>query len=309
VLTATVRWVSGTSYTLTLLNQTTGRSYTTTQTSSIAQRASAEVIAEAPSDSAGVLPLATFGLVDFSDCAVDGQTLSAVGASGVDMVDSGGSVIAATSALDPTGSDFTVSDDFTAPTVTTSGLQTSATTGWKKSAVTVTLKASDGSGGSGVSAVYYTLNGGAAQRYSGAFKVSSAGSHPVRYWAVDAAGNTSTARTRYVNLDLARPTSAPRAITVARSAAVRGSAIKVPVALSDAAPTCGTATLVTRVVSRAGKTLAVSTRANVPANARTSVRLRLTAALKRGSYTVRTVATDAAGNVQASSGKARLTVR
>jgi hypothetical protein len=308
VVTATVRWLGSASYALELENQTSGRSFTTTQISSSAERASAEVIAEAPSDSVGVLPLATFGLVDFSACAVDGQTLSAVGAASIDMVDSGGDVIAATSALDAAGDGFTVSDDFTAPTVTPSGLQSSATSGWKKTPVTVKLTATD-TGGSGVAAVYYTLDGGATQRYSGTFTVSDAGSHAVRYWALDAAGNASTAKKRYVNLDLARPVSTPSAVSVGRSAATRGSLIKIPVALRDAAPSSGTVTLLTKVTTRGGKTLARATRTDVAANGKATVRVRLTAALKRGTYTLRTVATDAAGNVQRSSGTARLTVR
>jgi hypothetical protein len=308
VVTATVRWLGSASYELKLENQTSGRSFTTTQTSSSAERASAEVIAEAPSDGAGVLPLATFGLVDFSACAVDGQTMSAVGAAAIDMVDSGGDVIAATSALDAAGDGFTVSDDFEAPTVTTAGLQSSATSGWQKTPVTVKLTATD-PGGSGVAATYYTLDGGATQRYSGAFTVSAAGSHPIRYWAVDAAGNASTAKRRYVNLDLARPASTPSAVSVGRSAAARGSVVKIPVALRDTAPSSGTVTLLAKVTTRGGKTLARATRANVAANGSTTARVRLTSALKRGTYTVRTVATDAAGNVQRSSGTALLTVR
>ena len=83
------------------------------------------------------------------------------------MVDSGGDIIAATSALGGDGASFTVTDDFTAPTVTATGLQRSATTGWKNKAVAVRLSASDGSGGSGVAAISYTLDGGSAQTYDG----------------------------------------------------------------------------------------------------------------------------------------------
>ena len=159
----------------------------------------------------------------FSGCAVDGETLAAAGASSIDMVDSGGDTIASTSALGGDAASFTVTDDFTAPTVTATGLQRSATTGWKNKAVAVKLSATDGSGGSGVAAISYTLDGGATQTYAGAFTVSAAGSHTIRYWAVDHAGNTARTKTGYVNLDLSAPSSAPGSLRVARTAAVRGS--------------------------------------------------------------------------------------
>ena len=169
-----------------------------------------------------MLPLATFGLVSFSACAVDGGTLAAAGASSIDMVDSGGTSSPRTSALSADGTGFTVTDDFTAPTVTATNLQRTATSGWRRAAVSVKLRGSDGSGGSGVAAVYYTVDGGDTQTYSGAFEVADAGIHEVRYWAVDKAGTTGSARTGYVNLDLAAPASAPSPMSVSRRAARRG---------------------------------------------------------------------------------------
>jgi hypothetical protein len=309
VITATVQWTGSTSFRLSLRNQTTGKSFTIDRSSSTAQRASAEVIAEAPADGSGVLPLATFGLVSFSGCSVDGGSLAAAGASSIDMVDSGGSVIAATSALSADGTGFTVTDDFTAPTVTATNLQRTATSGWKRAAVSVKLRGSDGSGGSGVAAVYYTVDGGDTQTYSRAFNVADAGAHEVRYWAVDKAGNTGSPRTGYVNLDLAAPASAPSPMSVSRGAARRGSVIAVPMTLTDPLPSSGTVTLVTRVVSGSGKTLTRVTRPGLAANATTTVRVRLASSLKKGVYALRTTATDAAGNVQARAGKALLTVR
>jgi hypothetical protein len=309
VCTATVRWTGSASYRLTLQNQTTGKSSTVNQTSSTALRSSAEVIAEAPADGSGVLPLATFGLATFSGCAVDGDSLAAAGASSIDMVDSGGSVIAATSALSADGTGFTVTDDFTAPAVTATNLQRTATSGWKNAAVSVKLRGSDGTGGSGIAAVYYTVDGGATREYSGAFTISEADTHRVKYWATDRAGNTSGSRTGYVNLDLAAPTSAPGALTVARGAAKRGATVAVPVTLSDPLPSSGAVTLVTQVVNSSGKTVAKATRTGVAANATRTVRVHPTSSLKKGAYTVRTIATDAAGNVQTRAGRAQLTVR
>ena len=225
------------------------------------------------------------------------------------MVGSAGKVIAATSALSADGTGFTVTDDFTAPSVTATHLQRNATSGWKRAAVSVRLSGADGKGGSGVAAVYYTVDGGDTQTYSGAFRVSDAGSHKVKYWAVDKAGNTGGRRTGFVNLDLASPTSAPTAVRVARSAARRGSVLAIPVVLTDPLPSSGTVTLVTRVVGRSGKTVVKAIRTGVAANATKTVRMRLASSLKKGAYTLRTTATDAAGNPQVHAGKSRLKVR
>jgi hypothetical protein len=59
-----------------------------------AKLASAEVIAEAPSSSGGVLPLANFGTVNFSGASVNGSTLTSntPGLDAITMVTSSGTV-------------------------------------------------------------------------------------------------------------------------------------------------------------------------------------------------------------------------
>jgi hypothetical protein len=313
VLTATVQWTGATTFSLSLVDKTTGRTFRATRSQPSSDftppPVSAEIIAERPSTASGILPLATFGLVGFSGCAIDGGTLAAAGASSIDMVDPGGATVAKTSALGVDAGSFTASDDFTGPRVTATGLQRSATTGWQAKAVAVKLTANDGSGGSGVAAVYYTLDGGATQTYSGPFTVSGAGNHPVAYWAVDVAGNTGTTKAGYVNLDLSAPSSTAAALSVTRAAAVRGSVLKVPVAVTDPLPTCGTAKMLVRVTTASGKTVARGTRIGVTVNGTSVVRVKLPATLKRGVYSLRTRATDAAGNVQAGAGSAQLTVQ
>jgi len=310
VVTATVDWTGGAWFKLTLMDQTTGKRFVSPpQSSSGARQASAEIIVEAPADGAGVLPLARFGLAAFTECAIDGEPLTAAGVSAIDMVTSGGKLKTATSALSADGAGFTVSDDFTAPTVTAKGLQRRATSGWTNAPVHVSLKGSDGTGGSGVAAVYYTLDGGATQTCSHALRVSGAGSHVVKYWAVDRAGNTGGKRTRYVNLDLATPVSAPGAVDVTRAGVRRGARLAVPVAVTDALPTSGSVTLVTRIVAASGRTLAKAIRTGVRVNATKTVHVRLTSSLPKGIYSLRTRVTDAAGNVQARAGRATLTVR
>jgi hypothetical protein len=101
------------SYSLTLTDNTTGSSYTTTQASRfVAGRSSAEVITEAPW-SGGTLPLANFGTADYSASQVNSSPLgSAPGLQAITMDDPYG-MVATPSALDTTGQLFNVS--WTAP--------------------------------------------------------------------------------------------------------------------------------------------------------------------------------------------------
>lgn len=64
------------SFTLTLVNSTKGWTQTNVARLKRAQLSSAEVIAEAPSSSGGVLPLADFGTAGFSSAAVNRATLT-----------------------------------------------------------------------------------------------------------------------------------------------------------------------------------------------------------------------------------------
>jgi hypothetical protein len=63
-------------FTLTITDSTQGWTNTTNARLKRAQLASAEVIAEAPSSSGGVLPLANFGTVSFSGATVNGSVLT-----------------------------------------------------------------------------------------------------------------------------------------------------------------------------------------------------------------------------------------
>ena len=87
-----------------------------------------------------------------------------------------------------------VSLDLTAP-VTTASLSGNLASGKYFSNVQVTLNATD-TGGSGVQYTYYQLDGGATTTYTGfPFTVSAVGSHTVKYWSVDSAGNIETTHT------------------------------------------------------------------------------------------------------------------
>jgi hypothetical protein len=96
-LTGTVSVGSHGRYTLTLHNNTTGASFSTTQKGH-GSNYSAEAIAEAPSSRSGVLPLTNFGTVNFSSTLVNGQPIGNLNPDRINMV-SGSTTKAQTSTL------------------------------------------------------------------------------------------------------------------------------------------------------------------------------------------------------------------
>jgi hypothetical protein len=93
-------------FVLTITNNTSGGTFTTTQRSNRAALYSAEAIAEAPSSRSGVLPLTNFGTASFSGTLVDGQPIGNLAPDRIDMV-SGNTVKAQTGNLS-SGTDFSV---------------------------------------------------------------------------------------------------------------------------------------------------------------------------------------------------------
>ncbi len=105
---------SGRSFTVSITDTTTGGTFSTSSSVKRAQRSSAEWIAEAPSSSGGILPLADFGTVSFSssDATISGTT-GTIGSFGanvhqITMVTSGGATKASPSALSGSGDSFSV---------------------------------------------------------------------------------------------------------------------------------------------------------------------------------------------------------
>jgi hypothetical protein len=87
-----------------------------------------------------------------------------------------------------------VSIDTTPPTTTASLSGTLSSGSIYTSNVQVTLNATD-SGGSGVEYTYFQRNGGPTTAYTGPFTASGLGSHSIKYWSVDSAGNVESAHT------------------------------------------------------------------------------------------------------------------
>jgi Peptidase A4 family len=113
---------NGRSFVVTITDATTGLSFSTSAKVRGAQRSSAEWIAEAPSSSGGILPLANFGTVSYGTdntgiartCyATIGGTTAAIGAFGssvqqITMVSTVGAIKAQPSALSADGTSFSV---------------------------------------------------------------------------------------------------------------------------------------------------------------------------------------------------------
>jgi peptidase A4-like protein len=86
-------------FTLVLKDTTKGWSHTVHKTLNSAKRSSAEVIAEAPSSSSGVLPLTDFGTVHFGNSKVNGSAIGGFNPTKIVMVNSSGRAKDSVSAL------------------------------------------------------------------------------------------------------------------------------------------------------------------------------------------------------------------
>jgi hypothetical protein len=104
--TSSVTESTGGKFTLVLSDTTQGWTRTVNKTLSSAALASAEVIAEAPSSSSGVLPLTNFGTASFTGATANGQPIGNFSPDRINMA-SGSTTKATTSALSG-GSAFTV---------------------------------------------------------------------------------------------------------------------------------------------------------------------------------------------------------
>jgi hypothetical protein len=105
-ITGTVTVSGGGRYTLTLVNNTTHQSFSTTQRGH-GSNYSAEAIAEAPSSRFSVLPLTNFGSVGFSGTMVNGQAIGNYNPDRIDMAYSDGTLKTQTSGLSG-GTNFSV---------------------------------------------------------------------------------------------------------------------------------------------------------------------------------------------------------
>jgi hypothetical protein len=103
-ITASVTTNGSGSFQLTISDTNQGWSHTTSARLKSAKLASAEMIAEAPSSSGGVLPLADFGVASFGSSSVNGSSLASLpGLDPITMVTSSGTVKAQPSSIGSSG--------------------------------------------------------------------------------------------------------------------------------------------------------------------------------------------------------------
>lgn len=102
-LSASVTFHGADRYTLVLTDSTRGWSRTVSKDQPGLDRASAEVITEAPSSGSGVLPLADFGVARFTAARVNGRALKKLHPIKIVMIDGGGLAKDSTSALSTAG--------------------------------------------------------------------------------------------------------------------------------------------------------------------------------------------------------------
>jgi hypothetical protein len=100
--------VTSTSFKLVVTDSTQKWTFTTTQTQTGALLSSAEVIAEAPSSSSGVLPLADFGTVHFTASMVNSKSIGSFSPDEITMVSSNGKTVKAQPSALSSGTSFSV---------------------------------------------------------------------------------------------------------------------------------------------------------------------------------------------------------
>ena len=107
--------------------------------------------------------------------------------------------------------------DSTAPVTQASVSGTAGTNNWYRSAVQVSLSATDNF--SGVLGSFYRINGGVTETYTGPFVISAPGTHTLEYWSIDNLNNREVTHLLVVKIDLVTPvvTAASNPTTASKS--------------------------------------------------------------------------------------------
>jgi hypothetical protein len=219
VMQATVTTDGAGNFTMMLRNVTTGvTSGSGPEYNPDAACYSAEAIAEAPTNGStgSEYPLAPFGTVHFTNCAIDGSPISSFNWDRLNM-EQDGTMAARTSPLGSDGASFLVSTDLTPPTTTVSG----AGSHWHNQPVTLTFTGSDNPGGSGLAHTEYKVGSGSWTQGTLVTIPAPAdhsydGTHTVCYRSVDNAGNREPTQTCTVKIDTVGPICKAKSVTVKR---------------------------------------------------------------------------------------------
>ena len=254
VVTGTVVEMGVATLTLSLVDHTSGKSFQTTQSPTAPPaRASAEVIAEAPTDDMDdVVALGGFGLVQFTDCSFNGRPIGSYDLNQIDMYsDDNGRLADRTLSLSADGAGFAVTTDVTAPTTEVTG----AAPVWHDRAQTLRFKATDNPGGQGLAYTEYSFDGGVSWTRGDAATVAAPGDHSadgvrrVVYRSVDVVGNVEARRLCRVLID----TRQPRPVANWRATARRGSDATLRYLIDDPRPGSPTATATIRISDARGE--------------------------------------------------------
>ena len=132
--------------------------------------------------------------------------------------------------------DANPSTDSTPPSTTVSCNAAACSSGWYAAPVTVTLSATDNTGGSGVKQIVYTTNGTDPSTtngtvYTGAFTVPATAT--VKYRAYDNAGNAEAIKSQLVQVDTAAPATTISCNGTACASSFYGAAVSVTLAAAD----------------------------------------------------------------------------
>ena len=191
--------------------------------------------------------------------------------------------------------------DSVAPVTQASASGTAGANNWYRSAVQVSLNASDNV--AGVQSSFYRIDGGATQTYAGAFVLSSPGQHSVDYWSVDHAGNTEATHSILIKIDTTAPVVSAVANPSTANKGPRPVTVTISGNASDALSRISSASF--NVIDEYGVTQP-SGPVTVQANGNYSFTLSLPAT-KNGNdknghlYTIVVQATDQAGNAASAS--------
>ena len=178
-----------------------------------------------------------------------------------------------------------------------SSLAASPPATWVNHDVTLSLQAGDA--GSGVQSVQYRLGDGSWSVYETPVVVSSEGQTRLSYRALDNAGNAGATQTCTVRIDKTGP-----ATSALRLSTAKGKKAAFRFRLTDTTPT---ATVAIAIYKRGKLVKSVTVGSKACGPGQTFSWKRCT--LPKGRYTWKALATDEAGNRQASAGSAVLIVR
>lgn len=170
---------------------------------------------------------------------------------------------------------FLNATDVVAPTTIATASPAPNSNGWNKSSVSVSLAATDNPGGSGVKEIRYTVGSNPETVVSGASAVinlTTQGSFPISYHAVDLVGNAESAHSLTVQIDAAAPTISPSVAPAANGAGWNNSNVTVSFTCADSLSGVASCTAPITVSAEGANQTAKGTAIDLAGNSATTMR-------------------------------------